>query len=213
MRLLPDSVLVSSATVVPVASPAEPATETLRRFVDRAEQLQTRRIIRDDELKTSLQIKGELHRPVTMNHHEPDEENLRSYLVDFRKFTMSGESVFMNWVFGVAYRHITSDEFVHHLTEARQKWKLSMTRGDIAFLVNGETLAPEDVLDCWINGYYFHDDPAKARRLQALSKVPLTRFLFISALVKATQILLYAANVIKISLREGLVSENPVRGS
>jgi hypothetical protein len=195
-----------------MVSPAEPATESLRRFVYLADQLQTRRIIRDDELKASLQIKGELNRPIRMNHHEPDEENLRSYLVDFRKFTMQREPVFMNRVFGIAYRHITSDEFVHHLTEARQQWKLSMTRGDIAFLVNGRTLAPEDVLDCWINGYYFHDDPAKARKLEALSRVPLTRFLFIGVLVKATQILIYAANIIKISLREGLVSEVPIRG-
>lgn len=195
-----------------MASPQEPPTETLRRFVHLADQLQTRKIIEDEELRSSLQIKGELNQPVAMNYHQPDEENLRSYLLDFRKFTMEGEPVFMNWVFGVAYRHITGEHLVQHLTQARRQWKESMIRGDIAFLVNGQTLQPERVLDLWINGYYFHEDREKARKLAAFSNVPLSRWLFINVLVRATQLLLYSAHLIKIALRDGLVSENPIRG-
>ena len=146
-----------------------------------------------------------------MRYHQPDEENLRSYLLDFRKFTMEGEPVFVHRVFNVAYRHITGEALVYHLTQARQQWKESMTRGEIAFLVNGHALPPEHVLDLWINGYYFHDDPEKARKLEALSNVPLSRWLFINVLVRATQLLLYAAHLVKIALRDGLISETSVR--
>jgi hypothetical protein len=195
-----------------MATPQEPSTETLRRFVYHVDQLQTRRIIRDDDLRSSLQIKGGTHKPLVTNHHEPDEEDLRSYLLDFRKFTMKGEPVFINWVFGIAHRHITGEQIVQYLTEARRGWKESMTRGDIAFVLNGQALQPELVLDLWINGYYFHADPEKARRLEALSTVPLSRWLFINVLVTATKLLFYAGHMIKIALRDGLVSETPIRG-
>ncbi len=195
-----------------MAAPQEPPVETLRRFVYLVDQLQTRKIVKDEELKSSLQIKGKINQPIAMHYHQPDEESLRSYLLDFRKFTMAGELVFANRVFNVAYRHITGEDLVYQLTQARQKWKESMTRGEIAFLVNGQALQPEHVLDLWINGYYFHDDLEKARKLEALSNVPLSRWLFINVLVTATQLLLYSAHVVKVALRDGLVSETPVRG-
>jgi hypothetical protein len=195
-----------------MVTPEEPPTETLRRFVDRAEELQTRQIIQDDDLRSSLQIKGEMNQPVAMSHHEPNEENLRSYLMDFRKFTLKHEPVFINRVLNLAHRHITGEVLVRNLADARRGWKESMTHGDIAFLVNNERLEPEHVLDLWINGYYFHDDLEKARKLEALSRVPLSRWLFINVLVKATQILIYVAHHIKIALREGLIADSAIRG-
>lgn len=191
----------------------EPVTDTLRRFVYLADRLQTRRIVQEEDLKSTLHLHGGTNQPLQVSHHMPDEEDLRSYLVDFRMFTMEREPVFIRRIFNLAYCHITPDEYAYRLAEAREQWKESMASGDIAFVINGRALQPENLLDLWINGYYFHSEPEKARKLEALAKVNLTRWLFINVLVRASQLVLLTAQILKVSLRENLVADRPIRGS
>jgi hypothetical protein len=66
-------------------------------------------------------------------------------------------------------------------------------------------------MDLWINGWYFHDDVEKRRKLEALADVPVSQWLFIDSVVGATKVVLYVGHVLKIALREGLVSDRPVR--
>jgi hypothetical protein len=86
------------------------------------DQLQTRRIIREEDLR-ALNINWTEGGPLTVSHHVPDEEDLRSYLLDFRKFTSRQRARLLNGVFNVAYRHVTSDEIVDGLVSARAAWK------------------------------------------------------------------------------------------
>jgi hypothetical protein len=186
--------------------------ETLRRFVHHVDQLRARRIIREEDLRSSLNLNASRETPLQVSHHEPDEEDLRSYLLDFRKFIAEQEPVFLNRVLNVAQRHVTSDEILGGIAGARSAWKDVLQKGDLAYRVNQTPLTPELVLDLWINGWYFHNDASKRRRLDALTRVPMSRWLFINAVVSATKVILYVGHVVKIALREGLVSATPIRG-
>jgi hypothetical protein len=190
---------------------ADPPTETLRRFVYHVDQLQARRIIREEDLRSSLNINFAKGGPLTVRHHEPDEEDLRSYLLDFRKLVSDREPVFVYRVFKVAHRHVSSDEIVAGLARARAAWRDALQQGDIRFVVNDIDLTPETIMDLWINGWYFHDDVEKRRKLEALGDVPASRWLFIDSVVSATKVVLYVGHVLKIALREGLVSDSAVR--
>jgi hypothetical protein len=148
--------------------------------------------------------------PVSMEMHEPDEEDLRSYLLDFRKFTMERESVFINRVFNVAHQHVTADLVVEALKDARREWNREQ-EGSIGFIVNDQRITAAAVIDLWINGYYFHRDAEKRRRLEALAQLPLTRFHFLDAVVSASKVIFFTGQWLKAALRDGLISEHRIR--
>jgi hypothetical protein len=142
--------------------------------------------------------------------HDPDEEDLRSFLLDFRKLVAPKEPVYVGRVLNAAYRHVSSDDLAARVTEARAGWKREL-RGSMGFVVNDQEIRAETIVDLWINGYYFHDDPDKARRLEALAQVPLARFHFINAVVGTANLINWLAGFCRIVLREGLLLDRPVR--
>ncbi len=194
---------------VPAGQPR--SRETLHRFVAYVEELRSRRIIQNDDLRSSMTVKAEMGGPVDFSHHEPDEEDLRSYLLGFRKCLAQKEPMFLGRVFNLAYRHITADEIVEALVSTREGWKQALDRGGMNFVINDEQLKPEAVMDLWINGWYFHEDEDKRQRLDALAKVPMTRWLFLNAVVDASNVVFYADHLIGVALRDDHVSKTPVR--
>ena len=70
--------------------------EVLSRFVEQVADLRTRRVIQNMDLRSTMTIKGSTEQGVQFEHHEPDEEDQRSYLLDFRKFMSADEPVFLN---------------------------------------------------------------------------------------------------------------------
>jgi hypothetical protein len=118
------------------------------------------------------------------------------------------EPVFLYRVFNVAHRHVTSDEIIAGLAKARAAWRDALQQGNVRLVINDVDLTPETIMDLWINGWYFHDDVEKRRKLEALA---VSQWLFIDSVVGATKVVLYVGHVLKIALREGLVSDRPVR--
>lgn len=195
-----------------MAGESEAPVEALRRFVYQVDELQARRVLQEQDLRSSFSLNAPaINAPVSVSHHEPDEEDLRSYLLDFRKFMAVNDPVFLGRVLNVAHRHVTSDEITAGLVSARSGWKNTLAAGSVRFVIDDEHLTPEMILDLWINGWYFHNDSDKRRKLDALAPMPMSRWLFIDAVVSATKVILYSGHVLKIALREGLVSDARVR--
>ena len=194
------------------AAKSEPAIDTLRRFAYRVDELQSFRLFEQGGLRSSLNISAaQIGAPVSIGHHEPDNDDLRSYLMAFRKFLLKRDPTFIGYVFGIAHRHITNEEFVARLAAAREKWNDAMKKGNVVYKVNDDQLTPELVMDLWINGGYFHDDLEKDGRLQELVRVPMSRWLFLDSVVTASKVIRLAGRVVKVALREGMVSPTPVR--
>jgi hypothetical protein len=131
---------------------------------------------------------------------EPDEEDLRSYLLSFRKFISKDESIFINKIFNDCELSLSDRAIIAELRQARDEWKKSLKNvGGLQVTVNGRSLTSEYVLDLWINGHYFHDDLEKAAKLEELAKgqILFTRMQLFGALPNLTGIILGVGQGIK----------------
>jgi hypothetical protein len=139
---------------------------------------------------------------------EPDETELRSFLLTFRQFISDKEPVFLNRIYNLCQQHLTSDLLKGHLVDAREAWKQMQKQSGMKLVVDGQELMPERVTRMWINGYYFHTDSEDFRTLQRLQPHtrPLLRYQFLTFVGEATQNVLYVGHIINIALHEGLVA-------
>jgi hypothetical protein len=181
--------------------------ERLELFGQRVIELNERRLVRagmNSHLTISWDAASSLLRYQAI---EPDEEDLRSFLLVFRQFVSDKEPVFISRVFNDCLRFLGSDQLKEQLKKAQDEWKHFYKVGAFGLVINNRNLAGEYVLDLWINGYYFHNDSDKAAELRkyiATSDIPLIRTQFLSVLTSLTQIILYVGSVVNYCLRVGL---------
>lgn len=77
-------------------------TDLVARFLTRARQL--------SELRFKLST------------GQPDEDDLRSFLLTLRQFLMPSEPVFLFRMFNLAHKHLTSEELRTDLAASRKEW-------------------------------------------------------------------------------------------
>jgi hypothetical protein len=176
-------------------------------FVQRVEELSQRRLVRQG-MNSKHTIKWDaISQQLTYQAIEPDEEDLRSFLLIFRQFVSDKEPVFISRVLNDCIRFLNSSQLQEYLKKAQGEWKNSFRHmGAFHIVVNERNLTGEYVLDLWINGYYFHNDSDKAAELRRLltDQLPLVRMQFLTILTSLTHIILYVGNVIRYGFREGL---------
>lgn len=148
-------------------------------------------------------------RAFTYHGEEPDEEDLRSFMLIFRQFVSEGEPVHLRRVLNDCDRYLASEQLKEELRQARAAWDQVFRRpGNPRISVNGKDLTTEYVLDLWINGHYFHNDQAKARALNAIDAgvFPVSRMLMIRALPQLTAVVLFVADIVVRALCNGQFS-------
>jgi hypothetical protein len=177
-------------------------------FVKRAEELLDCGLVRNGDLRSSLLLRASQAGPVEFRTHEPNEEQLRSFLMTFRQFIMDGEPIFLSRVANILWQLLPGDRLRSRLEDARRRWKTDCRRGSMELVVNDSKFPPELVLDLWINGQYFHNDErkqAELRRLDPLATV-FVRQLFLDFLVDTTRYIQFLASAIVVARRDGLLS-------
>ena len=91
---------------------------------------------------------------------------------------------------------------------ARERFSRALQHGTLAVVVDEHRFSPDEVLDLWANGQYFHNDARKAQTLRALDPLStiFVRHVFLDVLVDATKYYIFLADVIAIAMREGLAT-------
>jgi hypothetical protein len=154
----------------------------------------------DDILRTELQ--------------QPDEEDLRSFLMTFRKFVSQGSDVYIQSIHGIIMKHLQREDPDHDVHAdfgaMNSKWRKNFAGGFMALNINGQDRPPEVVMTIWINGKYFHDDPDFKEEIEQLEKHdPLTfgiyRTQFLDAIVTTTKYIMYLANNLRYCLHKELL--------
>lgn len=182
------------------------AIEELSNFCHQADQLRNEPLVRagwDNSFSLRFDRTAGLRTVV----RQPNETALRSLLLALRRFVAQGEPVHLDRLYNVCETAITSDRLRAFLRDARDAWKRAQRANGLKLVVNGKEISPCDVADMWINGHYFHSDPAKRARLAEVSVTPLNRFQFISFVGDALQQTLYMDSIVRHALRDGLVKE------
>lgn len=175
-------------------------------FVARASELEGLRLFKQG-MQAEYKISGNaVDGKLILTSKEPDEEDLRSFLMSFRKFISNDESIFINKIFNDCETSLSDTTIVAELRQARAEWKKILKNiGGLQVAIDGKSITSEYVLDLWINGYYFHDDVEKAAKLEELTKgqFPFTRIQLYSALPSLTGIIIGVGSGIKKCLNEG----------
>ncbi len=183
------------------------AQDRLELFAARTQELGNLRLVRIGA-PSDLTIRWDaVSQRLTYSTVEPDEEDLRSFLLSFRQFVTKGEPIFVDVIFNDCRRFLRSHELQEQIRKAHEEWKNAFHKmGAFHLVIDDREITGEYVLDLWINGYYFHNDWEKAARLRALMTdwIPLIRPQFLTVVSVLTQIILYLGSVVNYSLRENL---------
>lgn len=95
--------------------------QRLEMFRDRAARLAASRLLREG-LRPRLSLQFTTGDGLRRSLREPDEDLLRSFLLDFRPFVAEREPVFMFSIFNICERSIGNDEIRGYLRQAREYW-------------------------------------------------------------------------------------------
>lgn len=181
--------------------------EVLDLYVRRVEELLSTKLVTSGDLRTSLNMRASIDEPMQLSVHQPDEEALRSFLLTFRQFVSDKEPVFVRRMANVLWQRLTGDEVRDHLQRARERYGQSLRTGSLKFVADTHHFTPEEALDLWINGRYFHNDQRKAATLDALDPMSaiFVRQAFLEVLVEATRYVRFLADVVIIARRDGVL--------
>lgn len=176
-------------------------------FVRRVEELLATRLVASGDLRTNLNIRAAIDEPMRLSVHEPDEEALRSFLLTFRQFVSDREPVFVRRIANLLWTMLTGDEIREHLRRAGTRYGQAVHAGSLKFIADEHHFKPEEALDLWINGRYFHNDERKATTLDRLDPMSaiFVRQVFLELLVEATRYIRFLADVIVITRRTGML--------
>ena len=182
--------------------------ERLDLYVELADELLNTRAVQDHAFNIELTIKGGINQPFMTKSREPTEEVLKAFLLTFRHFMMYKEPVSVNGVANIVWQNLRSDQLKGMLEETRKQWRQECRQGPLQLIINQDRLTPEQAMDLWINGKYFHSDKRKRERLESLDPLGrlFTRHVFLNHIISATNYVVFLAQVIVVGRRQGLLS-------
>lgn len=177
--------------------------EKLRLFVDKVNELRGTTLMRKNGLRYQFHLKGERDKPVEFQLEEPDEGELRDYLMTFRRF-VSNEDVSLNHILNICQKRLTNGERKQQLPTVRQLWSVARQHSGLKLLMNGKEVSAEEVSDMWLNGRYFHDDPGHRELLDSLPPLIYAdlRAKFLNFIIQASRIIIYMGLLVETSLQD-----------
>lgn len=185
-----------------------PDAERLDLFIDRAEALMREPAVSTFKLDVGFTLKAEQGGPMSAEFREPPETALRSYLLAFRPFMSNDDPLYVDGIHNLLHRAIRGDPLKEKLGSWRSSWQNNRKLGAMRLELNGAAMTPARALDLWINGYYFHNDRAKAAELRRLSGIDggLVRHAALDLVVEGSRYVQFLGWAIVFGRREGVLS-------
>lgn len=138
--------------------------EQLRLFCQRVESALARRAVRNGTIAAEFSLRYTSDEGLRLETNLGDDEDVRSLLLEVRKFFADREDVHFPHIANLVERFVDDDELRDANRVNRQGWKQALGRGSgIALHANGVNYNPERCFDIVINGQLFHDDAAKPK--------------------------------------------------
>lgn len=176
----------------------------LKLFISRANELKNKRAIRNG-FNTQLKINWDKEKGFITEITQPDEDDLRSFLLLLRQFISDKEPIFLNRIYNLCYKYIDDDDIKSGLIKAREVWKQSQINSGMGLILENDDFTPEYSTDLWINGYYFHNDEEKRKIIE--SKLHLEqifiRHQFLNYIISATENIFYVSRMIEYAIEKG----------
>jgi hypothetical protein len=178
--------------------------ERLLLFIERAAELR----------KTSFAVKRQqIHfvlkeLDTELNVVSPDENDLKAFLIDFRMFISDRDAVYLNRIFNVCNISIIDQQIRNKIIQLRKHWN-KWHEGKI-IIINGKEIKIEEIINLWIQGYYFHPNDLEKRKLihkYAFKINPFAKLYFIEYLRMTSDTIFQTANLVREAIDNGNIAE------
>jgi len=157
-------------------------------------------------LKTRLSYHEDPVSGLQMELVEPDEDEFRSFLLTFRQFISEEEPVFLNHMYNICSKHLTSDELKDLVAGSRKIWANAQKVSGIPLIIGGTEMPALKVWKIWIDGRYFHNDLRYQQILDQASPevLKLLRFNFLNFVGKTSECIAWLFGFIVQTLNENM---------
>ena len=98
--------------------------------------------------------------PNTQKAQKPDEELLRSFILDVRKLYMESEVTRFKKMFPILIQYVNIDE-MSELQKCQSYYEENLTISFPVGIPVKESKTIKDILDNWFYGHYLHEDESK----------------------------------------------------
>lgn len=165
--------------------------ERVQLFLEVGDALLSRRVAREGLFRSSFNLHFEQGKGVSFSSQFPDEEDLRSFMLDLRKLTAPNSEVNFPRVMRSACVALTVEPDEKPLTTLPVAWRKALSSGQIELKVDGRVWTPSDLLDIWFNGELFHTDRDKAADWSRLSNLPFVKLLLVNTVSALTELTMH----------------------
>jgi len=146
--------------------------ERLDLFLRLVDELVATRLIRTGALSDALHFSATAGQPAIFSVSVPDEDDFRSFLVCFRHLVANREPATLDQVANILLHKLEPEEPLgQFVSEARDVWRGASKQGPIQVIIDDAEYGPEEVLDLYLNGQYFHSDLTKAGQLDSVGAI------------------------------------------
>lgn len=181
----------------------------LQLFIQRAKELHNRRFaISGYPFKFHIYTDKENQKITYEIVEKPDEEDLRAFVLDLRRFISEREPVFIRRIFNDCEKYLQDEKIKQNIRDIKSAWVFLWEKGLIQMSSGGKNLPPEKVMDLWINGQYFHDDIDKKEELEQLlnEQIPCIQIQFMISLPSLARVINLTAEIVEYAMNKGLFS-------
>jgi hypothetical protein len=171
--------------------------DDLRFFVSQAQQMLNRPLLTSNGLQGGFSLSFNHTTGLRFTAPEPDEEQFRSFMLDFRPFTMNSERIHLGRTMNLLEQYLSDTELRDAVREVRSQWKLAQ-RGMVGLVINERNYSADAVLSLFVNGYYFHHDSEKRELVESFGEIGkwLARRTFIDMVIDGVRVIAAIRNII-----------------
>lgn len=109
----------------------------------------------------SLNISFEIGKPLEQKVNGFDEEDLRSMLMDLRKFTIKRDGVYLPDICDLVIANASDPKTVENVQKCKDLYSELMKEPSIRMIIESETETGKAVMDKWLYGHYIHEKQHK----------------------------------------------------
>jgi hypothetical protein len=153
---------------------------SLQLFHDRVSQMNESRIIKEKSLGCQITLNIDRTIGLSLEKRFPDEDDLRSFLLIIRPFTLNNEPINYHRILSILRENIIEEKCRRCLHECLRSFNEQITHNGINLQINsicaiGDNIKidtteyeMESIFNLLLNGYYAHQDISKVKELECL---------------------------------------------
>lgn len=134
--------------------------ERITNFISINEKVKNSRFTKETK-NVSFSLNVEIGKPIKQDLGGFDEEDLRSMLMDLRKFTIKRDDVYLPDICDLLISSTTDTKTIANVQKCKDLYAQLMNEPAIKMIIESETETGKAIMDKWLYGHYIHEKQHK----------------------------------------------------